>query len=318
MRKRLFLLSLLFLFSCSAGIHKYFRYNNFTSAANTYIINDSLKLYIRMPIDYNFVTDSKKLKRVIKKHKKEVSHLENVLVYGKTYVDPFYEIFITAGPGPKPQARKRNVVVLDTVLNKMPIYVVAINRDENAPNSFKIDASQILNSMRVGKNYRKNMLSVMDLSRRFEKTNRFLEAYNEIKNYPDSDRQQYWLKLQMQITYASFLGNHPDYTGLLKKFERPGERDSVYNAIEKKAVWNDDVYQKILEAAGHHKIIMFNENHFMPQHRLLLLNLLPELKKLGYRYSNQSTPRHSSIKDGFLYPGAKFCETYSRCQKTGI
>ncbi len=124
--------------------------------------------------------------------------------------------------------------------------------------------------------------SVLDLSRKFSDSNKFILAYNEIKNYPASDRQDTWLKLQMQLTYASFLGTHPDYSELLSHFERPGEKDSIYSTIENKATWDAQVYDKIVDAARGHKIVMFNENHFMPQHRVFVLNLLPRLERLGF------------------------------------
>ncbi|MEI2421091.1 hypothetical protein V6O07_12530, partial [Arthrospira platensis SPKY2] len=50
------------------------------------------------------------------------------------------------------------------------------------------------------------------------------------------------------------------------------------------SVQNSYVLDTIIEKAKNHRIIMINENHYYPNHRLLVTELLPKLKEIGYTH----------------------------------
>ncbi len=173
-----------------------------------------------------------------------------------------------------------------------------------------------------------NSSSIFEVTRKFSDSNNFLVAYNAISEFPSKNPQEKWQKMQMQITYASFLAHHPDYAELLKKFERPVSKDSLYHKIKEHALWNSAAYDKILDEAKMHKIVMINENHFTPQHRVFLQTLLPELKRLGFNYlavealfsdSTLNTPKGiPTLKNGFYIREQNFGQLIRIAKKLGF
>ncbi|RMG65524.1 MAG: hypothetical protein D6715_08420 [Calditrichaeota bacterium] len=126
--------------------------------------------------------------------------------------------------------------------------------------------------------------TVFDVLNQYRQSNQYLAAYRALEAFPERDQQTHWLKLQLQLTYASFLSGHPAYDSLLAQFERPPKPDSLFRVLERSALRGDSVYRQLLEAAGKHRVVMINENHFMPWHRLLVSRLLPRLRRMGFRY----------------------------------
>ncbi len=115
--------------------------------------------------------------------------------------------------------------------------------------------------------------------------NTFLKALTDIKKFPIPQNQRNSLEMQMHLTFSSFLSNNRYYKELIEESEKGFiPKDSILNIIKNGTVVEDQVFKKILEKAKNTNLIMFNENHYYPQHRIFIWEMLPKLRELGYTY----------------------------------
>jgi hypothetical protein len=281
MKKLTIITILLVLLGCSPKISEHFEQNRYIQNYNIHIINDSLQLYFKTPADITYITDRKKLKKVIRNEKFKL--VDSVLVYGKTD-DPPYEYFVTVSKN-NTQNYPKELVILDTLINNKTIRFIGNSSEQNSKRTLEIDLNNIFKSIELGPNYRKQINTVFDIVKKYQTSNKFYAALNEINEFPTYDKQEEWSKLQMELTFSSYLGKNELYEDYLNKLEsRFNPNDSISEIIRTKSVYNSQVLDTIINVAKNHKIVMINENHFYPNHRILVSDLLPKLKEIGYNY----------------------------------
>lgn len=272
---------LILLCGCSPKISEHFEQNKYIRNFSIHIVNDSLQLYFKSPADITYTTDKKELKDTIREA--DFKLRDRVLVYGKTD-DPPYEYFVTVSKKHKPNFPK-NTVVFDTLINNHIIQFIGNPLKENSKRTLEIDLKNIFKSLEVGSTYRKEISTVMDIVKKHQNSNKFFAILNEISEFPTYDRQEEWAKLQMELTYSSFLGHNEYYETCLNKLEsRFKPNDTISDIIKDNSVFGSKVIDTIINEADKHKIVMINENHYYPNHRLLVFDLLERLKEIGYSY----------------------------------
>jgi hypothetical protein len=244
-------------------------------------VNDSLQLYFKSPADITYTTDKKELKKVIRNANFKIK--DSVLVYGKTN-EPPYEYFVTISKNNN-QDYPKNLIVFDTLIDNQTIRFIGNPLTDNSNRTLEIDLKNIFKSLEVGKSYRKEISTVMDIVQKHKNSNKYFAILNEIKEFPTSDKQEKWSQLQMELTYSSFLGNNRFYDNYLNQLEsRFKPNDTISDIIKKNIKTGSSVIETIAKEAEKHKITMINENHFYPNHRLLVLDLLAKLKEFGYTH----------------------------------
>ncbi|MEH6765761.1 MAG: hypothetical protein V7655_14750 [Aequorivita antarctica] len=280
--KKLSFISILFiLLGCSPKISEHFDQNKYIKNYSIHIINDSLQLYFKTPADITYTTNKKKLKKIIRNEKFKL--LDSVLVYGKTN-DPPYEYFVTISKN-SPQHYPKELVVFDTIVNSQVIRFIGNSLSQNSKRTLEIDLNNIFKSLELGSTYRKQISTVFDIVKKYQPSNKFYAALNEISEFPTYDKQEEWSKLQMELTFSSFLGQNEFYETYLNKLEsRFKPNDTISEIIRENSVFNSQVIDTIIKEAEKHKIVMINENHFYPNHRILVSDLLKNLKEIGYNY----------------------------------
>lgn len=280
--KKLTLITIIILFfGCSPKISKHFEQNKYIRNYSIHIVNDSLQLYFKSPADITYTTDKKELKKVIRKEKFKLR--DSVLVYGKTN-DPPYEYFVTISKNHK-QDYPKDLVVFDTLINNQTIQFIGNPLTKDSKKTLEIDLNTIFKSLEVGTTYRKDISTVMDIVTKHKNSNKFFAVLNEISEFPTYDRQEEWTKLQMELTYSSFLGNNRFYKSYLNQLESQFKpNDTISKKIQENLETDSKVIETIVKEAEKHKIIMINENHFYPNHRLLVSDLVVKLKAIGYTY----------------------------------
>ena len=278
--KRLLIILTIFVFSsCSRQISPYFKYNKYISDIYYHIINDTLNLYHKSFGDFYYTIDKKTLVKVLKSRK---YNFDNVLVYGKTNIDPYYEYYLLHNSKKKWKIDQSKAYVKDTIIADQNFTFIGFSLDNSNP---KADFDRIFNNIVVGSKYRKEIVSINDILNRYYKSNKFFEAYQVISELPTNDKSEEWFKLQMQLTYASFLGQNENYTNLLKKWEKSSLNDTIISIITQKSLKGYSAVNQLIQSqVKDQKLVMFNENHFYPNHRKLLTKLLPEFKKFGFKY----------------------------------
>lgn len=276
--KRLFIVAVLLVLGCSPNIHKKFSENRYVYDYGIHIINDPLQLYFKTPADIEYVSDRRRLKKIIRNTSVHLG--DKVLVYGKSQLPPYYEFFVTVGNNN--EQKIHNVIEYDTAIAGKNIQFIG-NPIGNTSTSLKKDLRHAFQSLEVGSEYRKDISTVMDVVKNYRLSNKFLHALDQIQQFPAYDASEKWAKFQMEITFASFLGENKIYNELLDQFEAGYKsQDSIRTIIKQHAIFNSEAIDEIIAQAKTHKILMINENHFYPNQRLLIVDLLPRLKAIGY------------------------------------
>ncbi|KAB1070356.1 hypothetical protein F6U93_02040 [Tamlana haliotis] len=281
MKNLTFLTILLISLGCSPKISEHFEQNRYVRNYSIHIINDSLQLYFKSPADITYTTNKKELKKII--HNAKFKLLDSVLVYGRTN-EPPYEYFVTVSKN-KTQNYPKELVVYDTIINNQSIRFIGNSLGEISKSTLEIDLNNIFNSLELGSTYRKQISTVFDIVKKHQLSNKFYGALNEISEFPTYDKHEEWSKLQMQLTFSSFLGKNEFYESYLNKLESRFEpNDTISKIIRENTVFNSQAIDTIIKEAEKHKILMINENHFYPNQRLLVFDLLQSLKEVGYKY----------------------------------
>lgn len=138
-------------------------------------------------------------------------------------------------------------------------------------------------------------------------------------NKPVSD-----LLLQERGTTYSFMGQHQN---ALRAFDQHDPTPEPLNDRIKSLTTQDAVHA-ILEKSAHHQIVMINEAHHVPQHRVLTYRLLAGLWEKGYRYlalealspdaENHLTKKYVTKNAGFYTVEPIFANLVLHAQKLGF
>jgi hypothetical protein len=90
-----------------------------------------------------------------------------------------------------------------------------------------------------------------------------------------------WLWLQMYATYLSRLSNEINTTQeLMNQWRKGNNRVSIQNALHT----NDEALSYLIKRCKDERVVMINENHFTPHHRILGEILVDSLYNYGFRY----------------------------------
>lgn len=270
-----------FFLSCTPSVSPYFEQNRYIRNYNIHVVNDSLELYFNTPADIVYATDVKELKKEIRKKKFDLKG--EVLVYGTTQ-NPPYEYFLII-PEHKIQAYPAPLVILDTIINDQAFRFVGNPISIATKRNLEADMQQMMKSLEVGPDYKKEIITVIDIVKKYQHSNKFYAALNEIIEFPTYNKQEDWTKLQMALTFSSFLGDNSYYKEYLHAYEAKFTLDEdLTETIANNLQTGNAALETILAEANRHQFLLINENHFYPNHRLLVLDLLEPLKALGYRY----------------------------------
>ena len=282
MKKLLVIPILILLISgCSSKISKHFNETKYIRNINVHIVNDSLRLYIKSPADITYTTDRKALKKIIRKEKFEIK--DSVLVYGKCS-EPDYEYFVTLSTNHN-QNYPKNLIVIDTIIDNRSIRFIGNPLSVNSRERSELDLNIIFKTLKVGEGYRKEVSTVLDIVIKHQDSNKFYALLKQISEYPAYDRQDEWMKLQMELTISSFLGNNKFYEKYLHQYESTLTlNDTISKIIKENSQTGSKVIETIVSEAKKHSVVMINENHFYPNHRLFVSDLLEQLKDIGYTY----------------------------------
>lgn len=139
-----------------------------------------------------------------------------------------------------------------------------------------------------------NKLSYMHLFNYYtaEPHKNYLQGREKIKLAPIKDPKKIMFKDPLYLTINSFIGTNKEYNLLIKHYESD-KRDfnhTVLNSLSNNEVKKEEaVLAAIADLAENNQIIMLNEDHFYPKHRLFALNLLDVLKQKGFTVISMET-----------------------------
>ena len=293
----LILLGLLLTTSC-VGIKSY-REHNYINGSEFY--NDSLSISAVFFGDMKFYPITKK-EPILNLQKERHLRKRNLLFYGKAY-DPEYEVFLF-------YREKSNIKPSEDTL--------LLNDDENQKVAYKkstqgkeitlllrntekykqgkknktllLDGKKLINSVRFD-SYRKDELTYMKIFNNYQNEDNILYVSNKFNTAPiENSKQNDWMKFQLLTTVLSKDPDFRDYQELINEFElnkKTRLSDVIERFLREKTNWyksDSDALNEIADLSKNEQVVMLNELHWLPKHRILASKLLRPLKEAGYNY----------------------------------
>lgn len=115
----------------------------------------------------------------------------------------------------------------------------------------------------------------------------YLQGREKLKTAPIKDRKKKIWKNGFITTLNSFMSNNKEYDSIIKDYEKKKtnfEKTIIPIFSNQEIKKDDDVFTVIAELASTNQIIMLNEDHYYPKHRLFAMQLLETLKQNGFKY----------------------------------
>jgi hypothetical protein len=304
--------SLLFL-SCKTIDNKLNAFNYFNG---DYFYNDSLKIGIDFwgALEFNYPI---KIKKSLKNQNNLLK--KYLLVACKSKVNNYnIYVFYNLVKNKEDNQEHEKKVLIDSINNisiyekqkgihKITVYVKSYDNNKNYSsilcqelmskisfdniNRAKLSSISIFNNYStIGRNY-------------LQARKKLITAPNEIDDYDKKSNWQNTLNWQMFFTVNSFLANNSTYDTLINNYEK--KRKIFYNSYidtlihNKNIVTNQNIINTISELAKTNQIIILNEDHYYPKHRIFAMQLLKVLNQNGYEYLSLEAFRVSE-KNNFI------------------
>ena len=187
----------------------------------------------------------------------------------------------------KEEATKR---VLYTKSNGLhtAYFLLQARNSNNSLGSITKDGEAITRSLEFSLNRRKE-LTYSKIFQAVRDSPNYLAARQKLKAapIPGTDENK-WMQFQFLATINSFMSNNRAYDSLIHEFEHSRRKylkpilDTLLPNHEIKT--GADVIRTISRLSKNTRVLMLNENHWYPKHRILGLKLLDSLKANGYTH----------------------------------
>lgn len=267
----------------SARISRYYAHNGYLSLYDNVVYNDSLSLFVPSFGDVAFERGTKKLRRLVRRT--PLAPGDSVVLWGSTEAPPFYSFALTVNEActDDDAAIAGTIFHRDTCVNGRRFGLFGFAEPAGASSARK-DLASIWDRMGLDSLSAERFPSVFSITEL--KTNKVYEVLDNVQQFPAWSDQDRWNRTQLVLTYASFLGNNEAYRQTLVALERNMMGDTAVRHVldNTTAVQGSDVLDAIVDEARSRRLVMINENHFYPNHRMLVADLLDSLKAVGYRY----------------------------------
>ena len=304
---RLLILGLsLIIFSCT-------RYSIFYSTGvikkehESFYFNDSLKVFYKFAADYEKVEDPNKINH--KLHLLELRKLKPFFLgYFKTKIDPELEHMLFFIPSKNNKIFKdyhfykdsitvdSNKVIISktiSITDRGNLLLLAFSKERYFQNLTNEYINGVFPSIKIGNNYNleinlKDPFSlVKDINLNSDSTVNYLLPLQKLikseNNYMEGKLKSTYI--QALATYYSFFGNTQADLKKLKGMWKSKTYISKRNDSKVKFLSYDfEAMSQLIHECKKQRIVMINENHFSPNHRMLVNLLLDSLYDSGFRY----------------------------------
>lgn len=298
-------LSFIFLlnFGCSS-IYQLQESNLFLNG-NNLIFNKNLNIDFSIAGDYLPVkkNSNKKLNEAIKSinsMSKSINLKKSNLLYMGESDDPNHLMFLFADEKNESSAKDTIHIFNERAIDKKIIYRKALSDKNyfiymkysniNSFEALKQDISNISKSIRIHDSLSYHLSTIFSQNQ----NRNILYQIKLMDEYPYSKNEQNkWLKFQFLTTLYSFdtkSDNYKSNVGLFKNKTSKNilsKKESISKSrLNEIAIANtlNATIEKISYLASKTNVLMLNENHFFPNHRIFGQLLLDSLKSRGYKY----------------------------------
>lgn len=298
-RYKYFAICLLFIaFSCKS-FHPLKKHNYFNGQT---LYNDSINISIIFFGDIDF---NKLKKNNIKNIKRSINGIKEVnqrkLLASGTTTDVSYNVLLfykSSKNNTKDTIETIQLILKDTIGNKILykkqkgnktafVFLETINSNKNIKTA-EIDGLTMTESIDFDVDFEKK-LTFSNIFETYKDNTNYLFVREKLKNAPiPKSKKNEWMQFQYLTTINSFMSKNIEYDSLIHKFQNSREKylkpilDTLINSS--KTIRNDSVIEHIALHSKNTQVVMLNENHWYPKHRVLAIQLLKPLKKAGYTH----------------------------------
>jgi len=255
--------------------------------------NDTLNLTGIFPgdVDYFESADKKALKKRLKPLK-----YKDLILHGRAFLD--YDLYLSYKKNKSGDVKESTLVLNDSINGKVIYYKKTRNailtlmlrtfNEAQSQNTLIIDGKIIIDNLKYNDSI-KEKLSYFDVLNKNKDNPNVLHIIDKIDNVPViKSKMNEWGKYQLLITLLSHDTNNNRYIALLNEYKarKRKENGEKIDRILKTASFriNENAIDKIRSLAGQNKVVMLNECHWCPGHRIMAQKLLKPLKEQGYKY----------------------------------
>lgn len=262
-----------------------------------YFYNDSLKVAIDFSNSVEFLNTEKsnKLNINLKNRYKYLSKSQILLAFQSKNDNYKIHLYFDSIKKPKDNLDHQKIILEDTI-HKISIFekykgttkvIVFVESFENNDSKYSTTiGNDLLSKITIG-GYDKNKLSNISIFNNYSAENS-LQARHKLLNEPTEKIKFKGLKWQLLATVNSFMSNNKSYDTLILSYEK--NRKEKYNVLIKDTskypdiYLNKNVFEEIGKIAKENKVLILNEDHYYPKHRIFGMELLEILKINGYKY----------------------------------
>ena len=267
------------IFSCSRKISPLNSYNLYLDDFNNYVINDSLKFIHKTYGNIEFPKTKKKLSSLLNESFPEAN---GVLIGAQSLDSTNIKYAILINPKKKELLTKNSYFTRDTIIGES--HYLFISNNKWALQGWELK-NAFIDAFYIGDSYREKIPGIFDFQNSCSQSSTFLRCLKGYLDFPNYDKPTNDIKLQLALTYSSFLGQNYIYNELLRKYNSKEDLSKEIEGLKKIGIegWTN-AQKKILDLSNDNQVLMFSENHFKPQHRKTITYLLPKLKEQGFKY----------------------------------
>lgn len=288
----LLLLTTLFI-SCNATKLNVNKHNYFNE---DYFYNDSLKTAIDFWGTLNFINPTERLKHNLKSEGiKSIDNNKLFLVCeSKTNKYKMYFFSDSIKPSVDLQKINQKITSNDTVNNivlfeksKGHTKITGIIKSEGSDKKYSLTLAQNIISKIAIDSVDEGKLSLFKVWSNYAvKRKNQLQARKKIMTLPLANNQKGGMKSQFVTTANSFISENQAYADLIKNLEQERKiryKDLISEISERSEIKkNQGVFDEISQVAKNNSVIILNEDHYYPKHRIFAMQLLDVLKLNGF------------------------------------
>jgi hypothetical protein len=274
----------------------------------TYYKNNTIQYSGVLAGDHVLIKNKRSLKKRVKKN--GLCFFKKFLVDGfYTRTDPYYEVFLfkfTSKASIKKFFNRNDLLTANEMLFEKDTSLISsiesrgmifniskmddtytmclVKSEEISSESFKvmkIEYEKYLSDFIYGANYLNNIPSPFSIGFETYK-NKDVRNYlkpiytlNRLNTLYDND----FNFVQSICTFSSMVENHDFYYDYIKVYD-----EMIFQDTLSKSSLDFEALEEIKTLCSQSNLVMFNENHFKPEHRVLVRLLLKDLYEDGFRY----------------------------------
>lgn len=281
------------LISCNATRQNVNKHNYFNE---DYFYNDSLKIAIDFWGALNFINPTERLRHRLKSEGiKSIDNNKLFLVCESKANKYKMYFFCDSIKSPTDYQRVNQKITSNDTVNKIVLFekskghikITGIIKSEGSDKEYSLNLAQNIISKIAIDSVDEGKLSLFKVWSNYAvKRKNQLQARKKIMTLPLTNNQKGGLKSQFVMTANSFISENHAYTDLIKNLEQERKiryKDLISKISEHSEIKkNQGVFDEISQLAKNNSVIILNEDHYYPKHRIFAMQLLDVLKLNGF------------------------------------